>query len=399
MLKRLKIKFVCINMALITGMLCVILGLVVQLTRESLAADSRQQLYSISHRPSHLSIPTPQMPEAQLPYFVVERNMWGVTTSSGYYDLSNQERIQRILSAALEQPEDEGVLTQYALRYRRVSHPSGLTIAFVDISSEEAAVSALITNCVFIGLAGFGLFLVLSLALASWAMRPVARAWLQQRQFVADASHELKTPLTVIMTNAELLENPQTRQERGDACVENILTMSRQMRRLVESLLELARADNGTAQSAFPQLDFSEAVRDAALPFEALFFEAGMTLESEISPGLSIRGSGEQLGQVVEILLDNAMKYAWANARVCLCLLRQGNRALLTVTNPGPELSQGDLKNIFKRFYRADKARSLGDGYGLGLSIAQTIVQTHRGRIWAESRNGYNTFFVQLPLL
>jgi len=139
-------------------------------------------------------------------------------------------------------------------------------------------------------------------------------------------------------------------------------------------------------------------VEDALLPFEPLFFEKGLELESHLDAGISVNGSESHLRQVVEILLDNAMKYTCPESRVWVYLLRQGKDCLLSVANPGPEISKADLKNIFKRFYRADKARSEGGSYGLGLSIAESIVREHRGKIWAQSVRSINTFFVQLPL-
>ena len=138
---------------------------------------------------------------------------------------------------------------------------------------------------------------------------------------------------------------------------------------------------------------------DALLPLEPLFFEKGMELESHLEPGLRVNGSESHLRQVMEILLDNAMKYAYPQSKVWVYLLRQGRDCVLSVANPGPELSAEERKNIFKRFYRADQARTLSGSYGLGLPIAEGIVKAHRGKIRVESANGINVFHVQLPLL
>lgn len=173
--------------------------------------------------------------------------------------------------------------------------------------------------------------------------------------------------------------------------------MSRQMRGLVESLLELARVDNGTAKMTLTALDFSGLVSDAVLPFEPLYFEKGLGLDCQIEEGIKLKGSESHLRQVMDILLDNAMKYSSPMGTVRIGLKRQGSHCLLSVSNPGEQISQEDLKNIFKRFYRIDKARSMNQSYGLGLSIAEEIVSAHRGRIWAESAAGLNTFYVLLP--
>ena len=219
----------------------------------------------------------------------------------------------------------------------------------------------------------------------------------RQKLFVGAVTHELKTPLTVILTNAELLQEPEYDEQARSRFVDSIMTMSHQMRGLVESLLELARVDNGGQNMVFSRLNFSELVSDALLPFEPVYFEKGLTLESNVEENLFVRGSQQHLKQVADILLDNAAKYASADSTVRVILRRQGSHCLLSVASAGDAISKEDLKNIFKRFYRMDKARSMNHSYGLGLSIADSIVSKHGGKIWAESADGVNAFFVQLP--
>ena len=146
-------------------------------------------------------------------------------------------------------------------------------------------------------------------------------------------------------------------------------------------------------------VDLSRLVREAMLPFEPVFFERGLTLDSDIAEGVTVQGSPGHLRQVVEILLDNARKYAEGQGTVSVRLERSGVRScILSVADPGQAISREDLENIFKRFYRVDTARSRDGSYGLGLAIAEGIVQSHRGKIWAESSSGVNTFFVRLPV-
>ena len=274
----------------------------------------------------------------------------------------------------------------------------GYTIVFSDTTTESATLKNLYSICGLIFFVAMGVFLGISIFLSNWVIKPVATAWDQQRQFVADASHELKTPLSVIMANAELLEHADTADEDRSKFSRNILSMTYQMRALVENLLEMARVDNGTLNMPFAALDFSELVSDAVLSFQLLYEEKGQTLQSRIPEGLTLQGSQQHLYQVMDILLDNALKYSVPGGHTNAELKRIGHSCLLTVANTGEPISREDLTNIFKRFYRVDKARSLNGSYGLGLSIAQAIVEAHKGIIWAESDNGYNTFFVQLPL-
>lgn len=402
MIKRLRWKFVCINMMIVTVMLLVIFGMVLHFTQESLENQSLSVMESVielgRHQPGR---PGEDTHKTQLPFFVVTVDPDGEMTASsgGYYDLSDEEAVLNIIQDAQKTGKETGILKAYNLRFQKQSTPLGQMLVFVDISSEIATMKGLVKSSVKICIVSFFLFFGISVLLARWAIQPVETAWNQQRQFVADASHELKTPLTVIMTNAELLQSGNYSEEERGRFTDSILTMSHQMRGLVESLLELARVDNGAAKMVFSEVDLSEQVSDGLLPFEPVYFEKSLLLESEIQEGIRVKGSQAHLRQVLDILLDNASKYSAPNGTVQVKLQRQGNHCLLSVANPGDAISREDLKNIFKRFYRIDKARAMNHSYGLGLSIADSIVKEHGGRIWAESDGGINTFYVQLTLL
>ena len=389
-------------MAIVTIMICVILGLVLNFTKNNLETQSIQMMQSIASDPFHMGRPDEPPEEIRLPFFSLQIGQRGevVATGGGYYDLSDREFLTELIRISTSSDKQSGVISEYNLRYLQVSVPMGQRLIFADISSEINTMKDLIRTCVVIGTLSFLLFLGISLLLARWAVKPVEMAWNQQRQFVADASHELKTPLTVITTNAELLQDPRCDDVARATFTQNILTVSRQMRGLTESLLDLARVDNGANNMSFADIDFSQAVTEASLPFEAVFFEKGLAFETEIHSDIRARISESHIRQVVDILLDNAQKYSYTDTAVSLKLQRVGRSVcLLTVTNIGDEISSDDLKNIFKRFYRVDSARSMNQSYGLGLSIAQTIVEAHKGKIWAESREGVNTFHVQLPIL
>lgn len=258
--------------------------------------------------------------------------------------------------------------------------------------------NALIRTSLLLGLASLALFFLLSLLLARWAVKPVEEAWRQQKQFVSDASHELKTPLTVITTNAELLQSGDFDEAAQSRFADNLLTMSRQMRGLVEGLLELARVDAGTVARTMEDLDLSALCAEAALPFEPVCFERGLTLTTEPGQNIRVHGSAAHLRQTVEILLDNAQKYAHGGTEVTLRLERRGKgHCVLSVTDTGDPIAPEDLPHLFERFYRADKARARNGSFGLGLAIAQQVAQAHRGRIWCESREGVTRFSLLLP--
>lgn len=401
MLRKLRLKFVCVNMAIVTLMLLLIFGLVFHVIRVDLEQQSLELMEQLANDPFHAYQPGERRGDIQLPYFVLQLGRGGNLTavSGGYYALNDEEFLTEMIETVVASGQRTGTIEAYNLRFCRVVNPLNQRLVFVDISSQRATLKSLVETCALLGLLSCAVFLGISVLLAHWAVKPVDMAWQQQRQFVADASHELKTPLTVIMTNAQMLGQPDYDQAQQNRFAANILTMSRQMRSLVEDMLELARADSGQSREDFRALDFSSLISDCLLPFEPVFFEKNLVLESRVEPGISLHGRERQLRQLAEILLDNAGKYSLPGGPVTVRLARQGSRhCQLTVSNPAPEMSREQCRDVFKRFYRADKARSRDGSYGLGLSIAESIVKTHNGKISCDYSAGKAIFTVTLPI-
>ena len=398
MLRKLRARFVCINMVIVLVMLSVIFVTVLQFTRQNLAQETLSMMQSVAADPLQLNWPGSS--SARLPYFTVRISPYGGIRAIGtsYYDITDPDFLTEVVNTAFLGDGDTGLIEEYSLRYYRTTQQGAEYVIFADVSSENATMQSLRRNCAIIGAGSLTAFLFISILLARWAVRPVDRAWTQQRQFVSDASHELKTPLTVILTNAELLQQPGYNEDERARFAGSILTMAKQMRGLVEGLLDLARVDNGVVRTSFAAVDLSALAENALLPFEPVFFEKGLTLESRIEDGIRCQGSESHLRQVMEVLLDNAQKYSDPGT-VTVKLQKQGhNRCLFQVTTPGEPLSPEECKNIFKRFYRADKVRAMDHSYGLGLAIAEGIIREHHGKIWCEGGEGTNTFNVQLPI-
>ena len=297
---------------------------------------------------------------------------------------------------ALERREDSGVLEDYHLRYLREAGPLSIRIAFAESSMEQSTLRSLTGTTILIGVAAFVVLFGFSYLLSGLVTRPVEKAWQEQQRFLSDASHELKTPLTVIMSSADLLSG--TLPEEGQGYVDNIRSESRRMKKLVESMLTLARADDGGHKLVFTPLDLSDVVTDTALLFEPVAFEADRQLLYNIQEGLRASGDADKLRQLVGILLDNAIKYAPAHSAIRLTLAGQEKNALLTVENGGEPIPPQVISHLFDRFYRADGSRSATEGFGLGLSIAQSIVREHKGSIRCESDSRSTRFLVTLPL-
>lgn len=403
MLKKLRIKFVAVIMSIVTVLFLVIIGLVLHLTMQNIERESIQMMRRtafVPMMPEALHRPDNMPDHIRLPFFTVRiSNSGEITTVGGeYYDLTDRELLNKLVAAVQEEPKETGVLSEYDLRFMKSDSGRMNAIVFADISSERAMISGLIKNTVIIGLIGYVIFFIISLILAKWVTKPVEKTWDEQKQFIADASHELKTPLTVIMTNAEMLSDQTCAEADRESFSKNILSTAKRMRGLVESLLELARLDNNRTQIRLERVDLSKLISDSILPFEPLFYENDMELAADIETDITVQGSRDKLRQVVNILLDNALKYSDPADQITVKLKRRCSDCVFSVSGLGAPLTKEERENIFKRFYRVDQARNDGQSYGLGLSIANSIIKAHNGKIWAESEHGYNTFFVSLAV-
>ncbi len=401
MIKQLRLKFIIATMLIVTIMLCVIFSLIYYFTKTNLEQNSISMMQSIAINPFQLEHPNGETLDVQLPYFTLQVNDQGelISVGGGYYDLSDENLLQELIDQVLSSGQTTGTLKEYNLRFYQSEFLHLHVLIFADISSEVSTLNHLIRTCAIIGTLSFLLFLMINLFLSYWISRPVAEAWQQQKRFVADASHELKTPLTVISTNAEILLNSDYDQSIKAQCADRIMYMSAQMRSLVEGLLDLAKADQIGNDMFMERLDLSQTIKDAILPFEAVFFEQGLDLIAGIHPRIYIKGSQRHLEQLISILLDNAQKYSLHTKPVYIKLWLVGrNRCRFTISNPCHPVNNEQLQDIFKRFYRIDKDRTSNGSYGLGLSIAERIVIAHKGKIWASYQEDIITFSVEFPV-
>lgn len=212
-----------------------------------------------------------------------------------------------------------------------------------------------------------------------------------QKQFISDAGHELKTPLTVMKASIDMLE-----AEYGEnKYVTYIKDENSRMTELVHELLSLSRMEKEEKNRILSKVDLSRLTEENCLRFECLAFEHGIRLKYSIKEGVVVNGDEKQLGQVIEVLVDNAVKHTKPGGMIEISLVENRGKTVLLVKNQGDPIPEEDQANIFERFYRADKARNHGEGrYGLGLAIANAIVTAHKGKIIVECRDGWTTFSV-----
>lgn len=412
MIKKLHRKFILINMLFVSSIMAAVLGVFYYSAIQRLHHQTEmavREVMEIEHFDRELEKQEPGRPRPD-PFPLPSAFIITVDSDSGQIadrkeiNLSvSQELAESLAAQVIHSGNTDGFLEDYSLRYHLEPSPDGTKIAFIDQSYQIAAARGILITCILVFFIAMVLFFFLSLFLSRWALKPVKTAWQQQNQFIADASHELKTPLTVILANLQILSaHKDSTIKSQEKWLENTREEAKRMKKLVEGLLFLARSDAGVLTETTPHqmLDFSDSVLNCVLLFESVAFEQKVKLTSSISPDISLSGSEAQLKQLVLILLDNACKYAGKNGAVNLELKKSPHNACLTVQNTGDPIPLEEQKHIFERFYRTDKSRVRKEaGYGLGLSIARTIVEHHKGKIIVSSNSEEGTIFtVSLPL-
>ncbi|MCG4514948.1 sensor histidine kinase [Eggerthella lenta] len=304
-------------------------------------------------------------------------------------------------AALADQPDGSGSLDGLGLFYEKRTVGGAAYLAFADMSAASGWQTLAVTLA-GVGAAALAAFFVISMFFSRWALAPVDRAWRQQRRFVADASHDLKTPLTVILANTSiLLEHPERSIASQSQWIESTQHEAQQMQGLVGDLLLLAQVDEGAAPPPMERLDLTDLVEGELLQFESVAFERAVDLQSQLDESVMVRGNAMRLRKLVGTLLDNACKYADDGGSVNVSLRQSVRRIELAVHNTGFAIAPEDLPHVFDRFYRADKARTRDDsGYGLGLAIAHAIAEEHGGNLAAASDDERGTTFtLTLPTL
>ena len=445
MLKRLKRNFVTITLVLTGIVLAVVLGStlystwrtqhdIVDAALERGLNNDLDQMPTMGGPGGHISADDDGGPGARdgkngdsgpvnLLALIVDVTSDGVVIKSSRAPVSiDADVLADVVQEALNSDSDSGTIAGQHVAWRRMFYTEEVTetvmgtvvyetqdaaarVVLVDTSAMDEAFSAQLRNDVLISIAALLALLLIANFLAERALKPVEHAWEEQRRFVADASHELKTPLAVIIANTQILANDPAIPAESKRWVESTADEAGHMKSLVTDLLELARTDETIAGSAgimkSDRVDFSELVENAALEFDAIAFERGNSIDERIASDVFVQGDQEWLARLCKILVDNACKYAATGTVVSVVLEHEGKRCRFAVNNKGNVIDAEDLPHVFDRFYRTDKARSRkskASGFGLGLAIAKGIVTAHNGTISATSKEADGTTFeVVLP--
>lgn len=425
MFKKLKNRFLLLNLVTITVLMLVAFAAIYTITYQDIRRDIDIELHKTTEFfrmpytdngrhglpdnpfPNGLPVEPPRPADAGGPppgrsvSFMLMANADGtITETASRFDLEEAfyaEALHKALSSGSETGQFALDGNDWVFNAQRTT--SGTMFVFMDVTAQQGILTNLIYTFAAVGLGMLIVIYWISRIFASRSIQPVKEAFEKQQQFIADASHELKTPLVVIQTNTDVLlaarDETIANQEKWLHYIKQETT---RMAKLTSDLLYLTEMEDARTAVLYADFDLSDALETIMLTMEAVIYEKQLRLDYDIEPGIKTHGSAEQIKQVIMILLDNAIKYAAPRGAISITLRRQHQHdAVLSVTNTGEGIAPEHLGRIFDRFYRTDASRSRAQGgHGLGLAIAKSIVDQHGGKLYARSTVGESTTFFLL---
>ena len=318
---------------------------------------------------------TPETPFSTRHFTVIfdSNGMASKTFTESIYSITDEEAIDYAKSV-IDNGDERGWL--YSYRYKVFSEKGGTGVVFVDGSMSRSSLTQSITIAGFVLLGCAALVLLLIILLSKRVVKPIAESYEKQKQFITDANHELKTPLTIMLANIDIAESELGENEWLD----DMRSTGHRMTELVNQLVALSRMDEDGYKMNFSNVAIGALVAQTVSEFEPLAKERGKQLIAHIDETASILGDEALLSRLVGILLDNAIKYCDDGGEINVSLY-QSRRIVLSIENTYTDVNKIELERLFDRFYRADKARKFTGGYGIGLSMAKVITEKHKGEI------------------
>lgn len=413
MIRRLRIRLVAVAMLSLFIVLAVIMGTIavvswrgmtdtadftLSILEENGGTFPKDGFSADTHQPGKPDKPRQFSPELpyESRYFTVRLSEDGVILSAdtGRIAAIDTETAMEFAQTVWDSGKTKGFLGDY----RYLVHTDGqeIQIIFLDCGRSLSSYQDFMMTGIGVCLGGMLAVLFLLVLLSGRIIKPVAESYEKQKRFITDAGHELKTPLTVIDADAEILSMDLGENE----WLADIQNQTRRLAELTNDLILLSRMEEDRAPISMIEFPLSDLAEEMVRSFQALALTQGKTFTSRIEPMISLRGDEKSLRQLISILLDNALKYSDPAGNISLELSRQGKSVHLSVFNTCQEMKKEHLAHLFDRFYRTDSSRnSQTGGYGLGLSIAAAITAAHRGRISASTDDGHSLrITVQLPV-
>ena len=396
MFDKLKLRLISINMALLTTVFVAIFGVIFIITSNSINREINGNLNALIH---DLKRPIPHSVN-----IVVELSSDGTIKQhfKSYEISTNDDTLQNVVDKILKSGKDFGKvdISSSTYSYLKDNGPFGVKIAFMERSMYDNMLFQLLKNLILIGFISLIALLFISIYLTNKSIIPIKETFKKQKQFIADASHELKTPLSIIKTNTSLiLSHPDDTIKNQSKWINYINSQTDRMSELISEMLSLAKMDTAENKLPLSPINMSKIVESMILMFDAVLYENNIELETNISKNLFINDDKESLKKLFSVIMDNAIKHTNKNGNITVSLFSDKNKVKMIIRNTGEGIAQEHLERIFERFYRVDSSRNRETGgYGLGLSIASSIVKQHKGKIYAKSKIGeFTSFIVEIP--
>ena len=402
MIYRLQRRFILISTVAVLSVIALVFGVILALNISSMNRNMDMLADRVSEgggrfpgsmqeKPPHDKMPppndqsfefiTPETPFATRHFtvFFDKQGEVSKTNTESIYSITEETAIE-YAESVLDDKNARGWIDNY--RYKIFATDMGTGVVFVDGSMSRSSLMQSMTIAGFVLLGCAALVLILIFLLSKKAVKPIAESYEKQKQFVTDANHELKTPLTLILANLDIAEAELGKNEWLD----DIRSEGHRMTELVNQLVALSRMDEEGQPLNITEVALGELVTDTVSEFEPLAKERGKHLAASVDKEISYLGDEALLYRLVGILMDNAIKYCDQGGEITVNLHR-GRRIILTVENTYAAVGELELNRLFDRFYRADKARKFTGGYGVGLSMAKAIVEKHKGEITAYKKD------------
>lgn len=408
MIKKLKIKFILTNMLLITVVIIASFTVLYFNTANTLEANSVNAMKDIARsdkspadglfdKNNNSRNKYPNV-SAYILDIDFKRNTCHIEGLGDVDNLTqdNVEYVNELIDLVNKSKSDEGIIERYNMRFCRSKKPYGTRIVLLSKDYEDSTLKQTMLSYFSIGGIALLAFLGISFIIAHLAVKPVETSVKQQKQLVSDMSHELKTPITVIAANTEiLLSNQELNESDNIKWIGYIKDETARMTDLVNTMLYLAKTDEADAKPTLTEVDLTTVTMEMCLPFESICFEKGKQFSFFADEDVIVLGEESSLKQLLAILVDNAIKYSNENGHIEVHLKKQSEKAVLSVYNTGEPIPKEHMPYIFERFYRADKARSRANGgSGLGLSIAKRIIENNNACISVTSNQANGTIFI-----
>lgn len=396
MIRKLRTRLVVVCMLSLLLVIAVILGVVLATSYQGVVSDADRVLALLAENEGEFPVlkedfdwealgPRRQSQELgyEIRYFSVLLDETGavVETDTGQIAAVDEETAVDYAVQILAQDTQAGFLKDY--RYLISQEGTDTRVIFLDCGASMVAFRSTLFTSLWVAAVGLAAVLFLILLFSRRLVRPLILGYEKQKRFITDAGHEIKTPIAIIQADSEVLALESGENE----WIQDIQHQIRRLSSLTNDLIYLSRMEEDQGRGKFLPLSLSQVVTETAQAFQTMAKSQNKSFTIDVQPGLAMEGEEKALGQLVSVLLDNALKYAPEGGEIALALARQGKYFRLTVENTAQGITKELLENLFDRFYRGDVSRdSSQGGYGIGLSIARAVVQAHRGKISAAAK-------------